>query len=71
MRRLTGSNQFEEFIPAVHYELRGDSFCGTRRAKINGTVMSRNRTEVTCKNCLKKLKKKFQDEHFKEDLFIL
>lgn len=64
---------YGEFVPAVHYSWGSGSFCGTERAKINGTLLTNNKDEVTCKNCLKKFTgKKFlkdSDKHFDKELF--
>lgn len=72
MSRRYRDNWGGEFVPAVHYGLMGTSLCGTTRAKINGTLLTKHKTEVTCKNCIKKLAKGgYVEEHFHEDLFTL
>lgn len=67
--------EWGEFVPAVHYSWGDGTFCGTERAKINGTLKTNNKEEITCKNCLKKFKtKKFlkeSDVHFEKELFEL
>ena len=70
--RSFNRNWGEEFVPAIHYKFAGTSLCGTTRAKINGTKYTKERSEVTCKNCIKKLiKDKFAGEHFEKELFTL
>ena len=73
MARWRPRKDWGEFVPAVHYSWGNGSFCGTERAKINGTLLTNNKDEVTCKNCLKKFTgKKFlkdSDKHFDKDLF--
>lgn len=60
---------WDEFVPAVHHSFQGKSLCGIERGR-NKTLLSKNRPDITCKKCIKKLlKSKHAVNHFEDGLF--
>lgn len=66
------NNVWKPYVPKVHYDMGDEkTLCGVKRKSHYKTHISRDKTQVTCTNCINKMEKVFSGEHFDEDTFTI